>query len=192
MHPIKSQSVHSLQGNPPPIDQAPPPNSETSQTTSFWKSPFTWLRNQWPSRLIFSSTTNLHAAPTSASWKQVVEKNLQHTNGEQSFFSAPFSFFSNSLSALFFTPQEQPHIDTESLIKGLGDDYHEATEKVILEAGILPQSEDANKVRALAAQSLEPITQKLRASLERHPNSPRKAIQEAYKETLSALSLIHI
>ena len=175
------------QGNHPPIDQAPRPISETSHTTSFWKSPFTWLRNQWPSRLIFSSTTNLHAAPTSASWKQVVEKNLQHTNGKQSFFSAPFSFFSNSLSALFFTPQEQPHIDTESLIEGLGDDYHEATEKVILEADILPQSKDANNVRALAAESLKPITQKLRDSLQSRPISPREAIQEAYKETLITL-----
>ncbi len=186
MHPIKSQSVHSLQGNPPPIDQAPRPISETSHTTSFWTSPFTWIRNQLPGRLIFWSNPDLHDAPPSAPWRQAVEKALQNTNSQKSFFSAPFSFFSNSLSALFFTPQEQPHIDTESLIKGLGDDYHEATEKVILEAGILPQSEDANKVRALAAQSLEPITQKLRASLERHPNSPRKAIQEAYKETLSA------
>jgi predicted acylesterase/phospholipase RssA len=58
---------------------------------------------------------------------------------------------------------------------------------VIREAGILPQSEDANNVRALAAKSLEPITQKLRDSLERHPISPREAIQDAYKETLITL-----
>jgi len=175
------------QGNPSQRTQAPPPNSETSQTTSFWKSPFTWLRNQWPSRLIFSSTTNLHAAPTSASWKQVVEKNLQNTNSQKSFFSAPFSCISNSLSALFFTHQEQPHVDIEPLIHALDLYYHEQTEKVIREAGILPQSEDANNVRALAAKSLEPITQKLRDSLERHPISPREAIQDAYKETLITL-----